>query len=100
MKRLALALAAATMVALTVPAAAQTYGNRSYLPWGGPLYYYDSVTGKYYGGIEVTPRARTYVYDRQPYRYSYSSGPSVGYRSWDDRYVIGDGYRRGWWRGW
>ena len=119
MKRLILALAAATMVALSVPANAQRISvDHIYRP-GGPYYYYDSVDRTYYGGVSpphakvfvVTPRARTSIYDGPPYRYGYRrgwdaaypgyaySGPYVGYRSWDGRDVtFGDGYRyRGWW---
>jgi hypothetical protein len=104
MKRLVLALTAATMVALSVPANAQM---SYYRPAGDPLYYYDSGDRTYYGGIMVTPRHRTYLYDGPRYRYGYSAyardaygGPYVGSRSWDGPYVSG-GYRyRGWWRGW
>jgi hypothetical protein len=119
MKRLALALAAATMVALSVPANAQRiYVDQGDRPWAaGPKYYYDSDHNTYYGGWSppyakvyvVTPRVRTYVYDGPRYRYGYGrdrggayagyaySGPLVGYRSWD----VGGEYRyRGWGRGW
>ena len=124
MKRLVLALAAATMVALSVPANAQRiYGGTGDTPWAaGPRYHYDNLDGTFYGGfsppyarvIVVTPRARSYVYDGLPDRDRYSrnrddayagyayGGRYVGYRSWDGPYVTsGGGYRyRGWWRGW
>ena len=122
MKRLVLALVAATMVALSVPANAQRIYVGGDTPWAaGPRYYYDSGDNTYYGGFSppyakvyvVTPRARTYVYDAPPDRYGYRrgwdaayagyayNGRSVGYRSWDGRDGMFDGYRsRGWWRGW
>ena len=123
MKRLVLALAAATMVALSVPANAQRIYVGGETPWAaGPRYHYDNLDRTYYGGFSppyakvyvVTPRARTYVYDAppDPDRYSRAwdaayagyayGGRYVGYRSWDGPYVTsGGGYRyRGWWRGW
>jgi len=124
MNRLVFALAAATMVALSVPANAQRiYADHGDRPWAAaPKYYYDSDHNTYYGGWSppyakvyvVTPGARTYVYDGLPARYRYSrnwdgayagyayGGRPVGYRSWDGPYVTpGGGYRyRGWWRGW
>jgi hypothetical protein len=124
MKRLVLGLAAATMVALSVPANAQRiYGGTGDTPWAaGPKYYYDSDHNTYYGGFSppyakvyvVTPRARTQVYERSPYLYGYGrvwtgaywgyahSSPYVGYRTSDGRYLMfgGDYRNRGGWRGW
>ena len=81
MKGLVLALAAATMVALSVPANAQMVccRDQGYRPWGGPSYYYDSVDDTYYGGwappyarvYVVTPRVRASVYDGPRHRYRY-----------------------------
>ena len=68
MKRLVLALAAATMVALSVPANAQRIYVGGDTPWAaGPRYHYDNLDRTYYGGFSppyakvyvVTPRART-----------------------------------------
>jgi hypothetical protein len=117
MNRLVLALAAATMVALSVPANAQRiYRGTGDTPWAaGPMYHYDNLDRTFYGGysppyarvIVVTPRARARVYGGTPYGYgrdwhaAYAGyaygGPYFGDRSWD-----WDGrYRyRGWWRGW
>ena len=123
MKRLVLALAAATMVALSVPANAQRIYVGGDTPWAaGPRYHYDNLDRTYNGGLRppdatldgVTPRAPTTVYDAppDPDRYSRAwdaayagyayGGRYVGYRSWDGPYVTsGGGYRyRGWWRGW
>ena len=90
MKRLVLALAAAAMVVLSVPANAQRIsGNHIYAP-GGPYYFYDNLHETYYGGwappyarvYVVTPRSRTSFYDVPPYGFGYLR-----------RY-------RGWGRGW
>jgi hypothetical protein len=82
-----LALTAATMVALSVPANAQRiYVGNGDSPWAaGPRYYYDSGDRTYYGGWSppyakvyvVTPRARTYLYDGPPYRGPRRSGVVV-----------------------
>lgn len=114
MRRLVLALAAATMVALSVPANAQRIYAGDDSPWAaGPRFYYDSGDRTYYGGFSppyakvrvVTPRTRVYLYDAPPYPRSYSrgwdaayagyaySGRSVGYRSWDGRDGMFGGYR-------
>jgi len=88
MKKLAIALAAAAMLGVAVPASAQGvyfgpgYGYRGW--WGGPGYGYRS----WWGG----PRARVYVYPRYRYRYGYYGG--YGYGGPYGAY----GYR-GWWGG-
>ena len=94
MKRLVLALAAATMVALSVPANAQRIYVGGDTPWAaGPKYYYDSADNTYYGGFSppyakvyvVTPRARTYVYDAPPDRYGHSRAWDAAARAAGDR---------------
>jgi hypothetical protein len=97
MRRLALALAAATMVAPSVPANAQRiYVRNGDSPWAaGPMYHYDNLDRTFYGGfsppyarvIVVTPRARTYLYNGPPY---YDGPPYRGPRR--SGAVVRDGF--------